>query len=265
MGSLMERLKGVQRRCGVRPRTYCLVSGPPRSGTTAVTRWLGEQPGVISLSESRILVAAHEFLQQVKRLRRLAKGREELERRMGSLVFGYYSDRHWLLGRTILVDKEPLGHIALRNGDYSEFLDNVRRLEPAARTIIMIRDPVATIWSMQQRAWGYSVVGVEPQRNSLEEDIANWRAAAAAVVASAGAPRTYVCHFGRMVEQPLEESRRILRFLRIRGGSPFEPVPTKDVGFSESETAMILERTAPEVRALRRSDVHLSPAPGANA
>lgn len=245
-----RRLRSMQRLVGSRPHTFALITGPPRSGTTAMSEWLGTQPGVRALSESRILIAAHRFLQEVGRLKSLDRSSAELEARIGGLVFGYYGDRHWLLGRSILVDKEPLGHIALSDGSHSDFLENVLRISPGAKLVLMIRHPIATIWSMQQRAWGYSLVHGTPARGSLEEDIGRWRAAAGVVAEYSSRPDTLLCRFEELVRNPDEESARILDFLGVENGVPFEPQPTRDVAFSAETMELIMEKTAREVESL---------------
>lgn len=247
---LSSRLRSMQRLVGARPNSFALITGPPRSGTTAMSEWLGTQPGVTALSESRILIAAHRFLQEVSRLESLNRSAAELEARIGGVVFGYYGDRHWLFGRSILVDKEPLGHIALSDGSHSEFLENVLRISPGAKLVLMIRHPIATIWSMQQRAWGYSLAQGTPTRGSLEEDIGRWRRAAAVVAEYASRPDTLLCRFEELVRHPDEESARVLDFLGVENGTPFQPQPTKEVAFSAETMQLIMEETDQEVELL---------------
>jgi hypothetical protein len=114
----------------------------------------------------------------------------------------------------------------------------------------MIRNPIAAIWSMSERRWGSSQTTVEPRYYSIAENTENWCACADLVVQYAADPGTYICQFGRLVSEPREESERIFEFLGIRGGRTFEPRPTKRIGFSDSERALILQNARQQIDAL---------------
>jgi hypothetical protein len=47
------------------PRKICLISGAPRSRTSALCEWLGHQQGLSAFAESRILVSIHMFMSEV--------------------------------------------------------------------------------------------------------------------------------------------------------------------------------------------------------
>ncbi len=234
-----------------RPRGFCLISGPPRSGTTALARWLGEQPGVVSVEETRILIGAHRFLEEALRFRRLADDRKLVSDLLCDLVHGYYRCSLDLQGATLLVDKEPLEPIAFPDRRYTEFLASVRSLLPRAKLLLMIREPLGTIWSMSRRKWGYSLVDEEPIERSLEECAETWNAGVEAVLRYAADPNTYICPFERLTRDPVSESARICDFLAISGGHPFQPRPTKQTGFDDRQGQMILRTTAPQRKALR--------------
>jgi hypothetical protein len=57
-----------------------------------------------------------------------------------------------------------------------------------------------------------------------------------------------VCRFEDLIAGPEPASRHLAEFLGIRLDSMFEPRPTAEVGFTETEMAQILEATAAERR-----------------
>ena len=231
-----------QRLLHLGPRGLCLVVGCPRSATSSVCRWLNAQPGLVYASQSRILVCAHRLVEEVERLKTLEANREAVLRMTRRLVYTYYASS-WLCWRRILVDKENLEPVALPDGRYGEFLRSVRELFPGMKLLFMIREPVATIWSITQRQWGYSLTRPDLRSYSVEDGIGIWQASAQLAVHYFGDPGAYICRFERLVAAPHAESRRILDFLGIRDGRPFSPRPTRVVGFSEADREHILHAT----------------------
>jgi len=94
------------------PRDICLISGAPRSGTTSLIEWLGHQPGVSAFQESRILLSIHRFIEEIHRFKNLNRDSAAIVSLARHLVFDYYSSQRILLGKRLLVDKEPLEPIA---------------------------------------------------------------------------------------------------------------------------------------------------------
>jgi len=240
----------IQETLHLEPRTFCLVTGPPRSGTTAVGRWLLGHDHVVGLNESRILVAAHHLVSQIHRFQSLHLQRRSLEELARRWALGSYGAFGLVFGARALVDKEPLEPIAFPDKDYSAFLKNIRGLFPSIRLLFIIRDPVPTLWSMTQRKWGKSLRGVEPFDLSMEEHIENWCANVDLALEYAGDPGAYLCSFRRLVTEPALESRRILEFLGLKDGRPFEPRPTKEVGFNPEALERIREATVVQVKAM---------------
>lgn len=70
----------------------------------------------------------------------------------------------------------------------------------------MIRDPVATVFSMSRREWGYSLANAPLRTFSLEEHVENWCACAECLLHYANDRRTYVCQFERLANDALRES-----------------------------------------------------------
>ncbi len=230
----------LQKSFRIFPKEFCLLSGPPRSGTTVLCEWLARQPGVSAFAESRILVGIHSFLEEISRFKALHREYERLLQLARRLVLNYYSSSSILIGKRLLVDKEPLEPIAFPSRDYGEFISNVRRLFPESKLLFVIRDPVSTIWSMTRRTWGESLTNPVSRRFTLDEYRDNWCSCAKLALDYRSDPKTYIVQFGRLVNDPAKESSRILDFLKIRKGNRFEPRPTKDVGFSREEKENIL-------------------------
>ena len=251
-------LRGVALRCQqvlrLGPRGVCFVVGSPRSATSGFSRWLNRQPGVVYASQSRMLVAAHRFLEQVHRFKTLDDERDFLLAGARRLVDGFYA-RSWVVWRRLLVEKETLEPVALPDGAYGAFVDSVRLLFPLAKLIFMVRPPVPTIWSITQRQWGYSLTRPVLRSYSLEDGIAIWSGAAQVAFDHVHDPQAYVCLFERLVGDPEAESRRVFRFLGLRGGRPFPPRPTKMVEFPEAALSTIREATSDLHQRLRTAVV----------
>ena len=234
------------------PRTFCLITGPPRSGTTALVLWLMDQDGVVGMNESRVLVAAHRMVSAVRGFRSLHQERDQLLRLTRDWALSAYGAFDLYFGSRTLVDKEPLEPIAFPDQDYAVFLENVRDLFPGIRLLFLFRDPVPTLWSMTQREWGESLRGSEPVSFSLDEHIENWCANVDLALQHADDPRSYLCSYETLVADPLSESERIFRFLGLEKGQPFAPRPTKDVGFGPEDLERIAMATSTRSEALLR-------------
>src|SRR5829696_8774651 len=98
----------VQKSFKLYPQEICLLSGAPRSGTTALISWLDRHPRVAAFQESRILVGTHRFMADVYRFNNLERDSETLVELARHLVLDYYSSCRVLIGKSVLVDKEPL-------------------------------------------------------------------------------------------------------------------------------------------------------------
>lgn len=171
------------------------------------------------------------------------------------LVFDYYSNSRILIGKSLLVDKEPLEPIAFPSKDYGQFILNVKKLLPESKFLLAIRDPIATIWSMSQRTWGSSLADMETRRFSLEEYIENWCSCADLILQYSSDPTTYIVQFGRLINDPENESRRIFDFLNIRKGISFQPRQTNKIGFSHEEREKILRMCQPKLEALNSKGI----------
>ena len=245
-------LRSIKRRVQgpYEPDRFCFVSGSYRSGTTAVADWLGRQPDAASFSESRLTMAAHAMMREVRRFKKLRADEAGVAMALRRMLFAYYADRSGGRRPGLLVDKEPLGPIALPERNYGEFLGSVRRIFPEGKLVLMTRGPVPTLWSMTQRDYGHSLVDGPIRGYSLDEHTENWVASAEAILALAGEPGVYVCSFERLTADPEEESRRLGAFLGIDSPVTFEPRPTKDPAFSPEQLDAIRARTADTAAAL---------------
>jgi len=146
---------------------FCLVSGAPRSGTTAVLDWLDSLWEVAGFDESRILIAIHRLMEEIYRFKDLEKNKGHITDMARRLAYEYYCSQRILLKQNLIVNKEPLEPIAFPDKRYKAFLENVKILFPEAKFLFMIRDPVATVFSMRQRKWGYSLKEFEPRQTKI--------------------------------------------------------------------------------------------------
>src|SRR5689334_17287759 len=86
-----------------RPRikNFCLITGAPRSGTTAVSAWLGHQPAVLAFQESRILVSIHRFMEEIDRFQNLDRNSIVIAKLARRLVCDYYSTENTMIGKSL--------------------------------------------------------------------------------------------------------------------------------------------------------------------
>lgn len=155
-----------------------------------------------------------------------------------------------LIGKRLLVDKEPLEPIAFPSKDYEKFIVNFRRLFPESKLLFVIRDPIATIWSMTRRNWGESLANMESKEFTIEEYIENWCSSVDLILNIKTDPNTHIVQYGRLVNDPENESGKILDFLGINNGNSFQPRQTKEIGFSNAEQETILRMVQPQLKLL---------------
>jgi hypothetical protein len=237
------------------PQKICLISGAPRSGTSALINWLSHQPGVSAFYESRILISIHRFLEEVDKFRNLQRDRATIVNLARHLVLDYYTSSRILIGKKLIADKEPLEPIAFPSKEYGQFIINVKRLFPQSKILIVVRDPIATIWSMRERKWGESLTNFVSERFSVEKHTENWCSCAALILKHCSDPNIYIVQFGRLINDPQNESRRILDFLGIRKGNSFQPLQTKEIGFSNKEREKILHIVQPQLQLLNAQGI----------
>lgn len=228
----------------LQPRSLCLVTGPPCSGTTALGDWLGLQKGVVGISESRILIATHFLLEQIRRFNSL-RNEDALLPTTRGFVYHYYARRAFLW-RKLLLDKEPLEPIALPDENYAQFINNMRWLFPGLKLLFIIRHPLPTIWCMRNRQWGYSLAAGEPRMFTLPECVRIWKANASLIAQNDACTDIFICKFEDLVANPANMSVQILDFLEITRGTTFVPRQTRDVQFQEDVVAYVLHETAEE-------------------
>lgn len=233
------------------PPHFGLVTGPPRSGTTAVIFWLRDQPQVSAHIETRKLIAFHRFIDEVNRFKVLQRRQKQYAHLARRMLYEHYARHQLLVGRRLIVEKEPLEPIALPDKRYGSFLQSVRILIPEAKFVFMVRGPVQTINSMSLREWGYSLTDDTLREFTLEEYIENWCACTDEMLQYVEDPNAYFCSFERLVGEPEEETRRLCDFLEIEQEKPFVPKETKEVSFSDREIALIEEKTQGHQAALR--------------
>ena len=77
----------------------------------------------------------------------------------------------------------------------------------------------------------------------VDEYADNWCSCADLLLQYCSDPNTYIVQFGRLCNDPENESRRIFEFLNIREGSSFQPRQTSEIGFSNEEREKILQST----------------------
>jgi tetratricopeptide (TPR) repeat protein len=107
------------------------IIGFPRSGTTLIENMLASIPGVVALEERPTLAAGEQYLDEGGLARLASAGREDLEKLRGSYWQAVRAAGVDPTGK-LFVDKDPLKGL---------MLPLIARLFPAARIIVMRRDP----------------------------------------------------------------------------------------------------------------------------
>lgn len=244
---LIHRLEKIFKKW---PEQFCLITGAPRSGTTAVERWLNSQAKVAALHETRVLIAVHRFLEETNRHKTFINNEKFVN--MGRrLAYDLYRNHCIITGNELMIDKEPLEPIAFPDKNYSLFLQNYRLVFPNGKLLFMVRDPFAAIWSMNERQWGHSLKNYTPRSFSLDSYIQNWCECTDLILNYTGDKNCYVCSFEKLVNNPVVESERIFKFLQIKKGKPFQPRSVKTVQFEKNERTYIEEKTRPQMNKLK--------------
>ena len=111
--------------------------GYPRSGTTLVENVLASISGVEALEERPTLSAGDDYLQPGG-LARLAKANRTKLNKLRKAYWDYVSAAGIDVGGKLFIDKDPLKGL---------YLPMIARLFPAAKIIVMRRDPRDVVWS----------------------------------------------------------------------------------------------------------------------
>lgn len=236
-----------------RPRpqapSFALITGCPRSGTTALLNWLGQQPGVVIREESRIFHAAAAFLTEVERFTALASRRRRLEGLLGELVSSSSGDGAPAATR-LIVEKEPLERIAIPDGRYSGWLLRVRSLMPSLKVLYMVRDPTQVVSSMLARTWGHSLARGPVVSLAFEDCLDTWLATARLALDLSNDPGVLIVNHGRLVTEPAAESNRIAAFLGLASAVAFAPSPTRAGILTPSQAEAVIAATGLEWKRL---------------
>jgi hypothetical protein len=186
------------------------VGGLHRSGTTPLTRWLAEHPGVSTLRETGVWEDEGQHLQDLYppaaahggpgRFARdpkahLTESSPLLTPRARERLLAAWAP-HWDLSRPVLVEKSPPNMIRMR------FL---QALFPEARFIVVTRHPIAVAYAT--RKW---------TRTSIASLIEHWVRAHELVLADAGAvDRLAIVRYEDLVADPGGELARLFRFIGL--------------------------------------------------
>jgi adenylylsulfate kinase len=232
---------------------FVLVTGCPRSGTTAVGQWLLSAPGVRGDMETRRTIAMHAMLRESRRFwcfdpkapyrtepNRTTTPEVAREAALAAVMCMY--------GTTLgtIVDKEPLEPVALPLQDYGSYLEDVCAVLEA-KLLCMVRNPIDTVASMMKRKWGWSSREGEPAGLPLGRCIEIWKKATHAVLRmSVTEPhRTRLQPFEDLCSNPAEQSREVREMTGL-DLPDFAPVQAGNGAFDVD----VVERTKWERQAL---------------
>lgn len=198
--------------------------GYPRSGTTLVENVLASIPGVEALEERPTLAAGEPFLRQGGLARLAAADRDTIEA-LRSAYWQAVASAGIDADGKLFVDKDPLKGLAL---------PLIARVFPAARIIVMLRDPRDVVWSCFRANFALSPAAAEftdLERAARHYDalmrsqeaflaalpLARQVLRYEALVANFDAETQHLCDF--LGEEWTEEMRNFARTARRRGVS----------------------------------------------
>ena len=250
----------LQRLLPLFPDSFCLVTGAPRSGTSAMVSWLGRQSRVKSFAETKLLLVAHRLRRSLLSWKRFLEA--DISRRVRQFIHQSYAQEGVYLGAHTLLDKEPLDPLSLPPNEYSSFLTSVEAIFPSAKFIVMVRNPETVVSSITNRKWGFSIQGEEAKNRTVEDGIVIWKKTNQFVSTIAQKENVYVCQFEKLVEQPEQESKRIASFLQIDNWDPFQPRETAEVTLSPDESCRVWEETRSCRQRLAEAGVSYAPNDG---
>jgi len=200
--------------------------------------------------------AVNALVNEARRHKKLNRRRDIIADTSIYMLSQYYYSTRFMLFPDIIIDKEPLLGMSLgKDKDPARFIDNVRYVIPELKVVVLVRDPVSTLWSMTQRKWGHSIEGRDPRFIPLNDHIKVWNDSSRLILDLRGDKNFYVCQFERLCNDPEHESKRIFDFLNINGNKIFSPRPTKTTGFNPEEIDQIHAETGELARALAEGGI----------
>jgi hypothetical protein len=204
---------GEEARAAADGYLHVFVGGLHRSGTTPVTRWLGEHPSISAFRDTGVSGDEGQHLQDVYRTAgahggpaRFAFDPEAHLTESSPLVSAESRERlwaswtpHWDLSKPVLVEKSPPNLVRTR------FLQAL--FGHATRFVIVIRHPIAV--SAAMRKWNYWGRG----RKRLLE---HWLAAHELILDDAAAvDHLAIVRYEDVVADPAAELGHVFRFLGL--------------------------------------------------
>jgi len=193
----------------VQPDRLVFLIGPPRSGSTLLTRMLGAHSAIHAPDEPHLLTPlAHlGYYAAVERAPYdpLPRGEEEYLDALRACTDRLYAGLLEGSGARLLLDKTPA---------YALVLDFVARLYPEARYIVLTRNPLA-VWSSYVQSFFDGDHRVAHAWNPLLE---RYVPAVGRFLRERPVPLLHVC-YEELVADPEAELRRLCQHLEL----PFEP------------------------------------------
>jgi hypothetical protein len=221
------------------PRDVCIVTGCPRSGTSAMFHWLAKYNQTVGFNEQRICNAISDFIEKIYLCKSLYANKDILEYLLKKLLYSYLNNQK-IIWNKIIVIKEPVPLYSNSN-----FITNVRKLLPKVKIIFMVRHPVSILNSMKGRKWGFSVRGVEPHNMPLDEGIKRWKSSVSTYIKSKN-ENLYLCMFENLIKDPNTESAKIKNFLKIKQLDTFEVKAVAEINLEDNIVQKILGETEKE-------------------
>jgi len=224
------------------PREVCIITGCPRSGTTAMLKWLAKSGQTAIFHEPRICKAVSDFMDKIYRQKPLYADKDLLLHLLKRLLYGYFSHQNNIWNKIIVV-KETLSL-----GD-DNFIENMSSLFLKVKIIFMVRHPVSVFNSMEKRKWGVSIRNSEPWDMPLDTGIKWWKFTVNNYLKNKN-NNLYLCVFENLIKNPESESAKIKKFLKIKRLETFHVENTARIDLDKDIIQTILNETQTECELL---------------
>ncbi len=234
-----------------RGKPIILISGPARTGSTALFEFFSGHTGILAFNESRILFAIYQFLAKVRFIEGLAKNIGDYQGKMRQL---YYDSKvvmkHKNLRGKIIVETEVFDIIGMPSFDYESCIVELLCAFPNMKVLYLMRHPDKVVNSMLNRKWGYSInkaLGIPPRNYSLEESIKIWNTAATTgrriTQNSEFKGRIMLLKFEDLDQDPERYSKMVQEFVGVKSDLCFSPKPTREMNLDNETLKEIFKQT----------------------
>lgn len=244
-----RRLLPIMPTGWIEPERFVMISGCPRSGTSACLQWMNSHPKTATFYENRIAYALSDFCAAVNRYEKLGERGDLLRREIRALFLRDAADQKNIRRKTLVL-KEPVQATAFENIDQLTMLQNLQVVLSPLTIVLMARHPVNVVNSMMNRTWGGSIQGQEPRHISIERGIGAWKNAAAMSMHFKDDENVLTVRFEDFLEDPKTTAAKVAGKLGLPGTFEVSLKSTANISLTPEQVQLVMDSTAEEREAL---------------